>query len=113
TRYLNEVNRLYGVLDHRLSDREFIARHYSIADIAIWPWVRNYAAYDQKLDDFPNMKAWFERVGKREAVKKALDIGPALDAKTAGDQAPEELAKAAKVLFGQTARSVDAAAKQA
>jgi len=112
-RYIKEVNRLYGVLDHRLADRAYVAGEYSIADIAIWPWMRGYVSYDQTLDDFPNVKAWFARVEARPAVRRALEVGAALKARTLAEQTPGELAESAKVLFGQTASSVAAAvAKQ-
>jgi GST-like protein len=112
-RYLSEVNRLYGVLDHRLTGREYLASDYSIADMASWPWTRNYVSYDQNLDAFPNLKAWHERMKARPAVRRAIEKGAELRAKTLAEQTPEELARSAKVLFGQTAASVDGAAKQA
>ncbi|HVY83603.1 MAG TPA: glutathione binding-like protein [Caulobacterales bacterium] len=112
-RYTREVNRLYGVLDRRLADRDYLAGEYSIADIASWPWMRNFASYDQKLEDFPKVKAWFERIGARDAVQRALSAGAALRAKALADQSAEEMAESAKVLFGQTAQSVaEACAKQ-
>lgn len=112
-RYLCEVNRLYGVLDHRLSDRDYLAGAYSIADMAAWPWTRNYASYDQNLDAFPKLKSWHERMKERPSVRRAIDKGAALRAKALSQQSPEELARSAKILFGQTAQSVDSAAKQA
>jgi glutathione S-transferase len=112
-RYLNEVNRLYGVLDRRLAGRDYLADEYSIADMANWPWTRNYVSYDQNLDAFPNLRAWHERMKERPAVRRAIDKGAALRAKTLGEQSPEELARSARILFGQTAASVDSAAKQA
>ena len=113
TRYLNEVNRLYGVLDHRLTDRQYLADDYSIADMASWPWTRNYVSYEQNLDAFPNLKAWHERMKERPAVRRAIEKGTELREKTLAEQSPEELARSAKILFGQTAASVDSAAKQA
>jgi len=113
TRYLNEVNRLYGVLDHRLTGRDYLAGDYSIADMASWPWTRNYVSYDQNLAEFPNLKVWHERMKERPAVRRAIEKGADLRAKTLAEQTPEELARSAKVLFGQTAASVDGAAKQA
>jgi glutathione S-transferase len=111
-RYLCEVNRLYGVLDHRLAGRDYIAGDYSIADMASWPWTRNYVSYDQKLDEFPNLKAWHERMKERPAVRRAIEKGAELRAKTLAEQSPAELAASAKILFGQTAASVESAAKQ-
>ncbi len=98
-RYRNEVNRLYGVLDHQLEGREFVAGFYSIADMAIWPWARGWERQEQDITQFPHMKAWLDRINDRVAVKRALAI-----------QAPEtlDLAKdkdAQKILFGQKART--------
>ena len=60
-RYVNETNRLYGVLDTRLADRPFVAGEaYSIADMASYPWIVPYERQGQKLEDFPNLKRWFE-----------------------------------------------------
>lgn len=112
-RYLNEVNRLYGVLDHRLTDRQYLADDYSIADMASWPWTRNYVSYEQSLDAFPNLKAWHERMKGRPAVRRAIEKGTELRARALAEQSPEELARSAKILFGQTAASVDSATRQA
>jgi len=65
TRYVNETNRLYGVLNKRLADREFIAGAYSIADMACYPWVVPYERQGQKLEDFPHLKRWFETIRAR------------------------------------------------
>ena len=112
TRYLNEVNRLYGVMDRRLADRDFLAGAYSIADIAAWPWLRAYAAYEQNLDDFPNVKAWHARIKARPAVQRGIAAGDVVRSIPLTEQTPEQLALLAKVLFGQTAETVAAAAKQ-
>ena len=68
-RYTNEVNRLYGVMNKRLADREFLAGEYSIADMACIGWVKPYKNQGQDLDEFPNLKRWFEtmlaRPGRR------------------------------------------------
>jgi GST-like protein len=77
-RYTNEINRLYGVMDGRLADREYLAGDYSIADMACWPWVKPYEVYGQTLDEFPNLKRWFERVGERAAVKQGIEVGAEL-----------------------------------
>ena len=101
-RYSNEVNRLFGVLDKRLSDREFIAGAYSIADIASWPWVVGFKNFGQKLEDFPNLKRWFEKsVGERPAVVKGKAVGLELRPKP-GINTDEQR----KILFGQTAKVV-------
>lgn len=68
-RYRNEVARLYGVLDRRLADREFVAGDFfSIADIAIWPWAILWEGQQQDLSDKPNLKRWLDAVGARPAV---------------------------------------------
>ena len=61
-RYVNETNRLYGVLNKRLSDREFIAGDYSIADMASYPWIVPYKNQEQNIDDFPHLKRWLETI---------------------------------------------------
>ncbi|MCH4247502.1 MAG: glutathione S-transferase N-terminal domain-containing protein [Acinetobacter populi] len=73
-RYQDETKRLYGVLDHRLHDRDYVAGEYSIADMAIFPWMLRYDWQSIDLNDFPNAKLYFERMQQREAVKKALAI---------------------------------------
>lgn len=102
-RYTNEVNRLYGVLDKRLADREFIAGPLSIADAATWPWITGHKAFGQDLDHFPNVKAWYERVGARPAVQRGADAARDASKVSLGDNSPEAEA-ARKVLFGQTAK---------
>jgi GSH-dependent disulfide-bond oxidoreductase len=73
SRYVNETSRLYGVMDKRLSDRQFIAGEYSIADIAAYPWIVPYERQSQKLEDFPNVKRWFETIQTRPATIRAYD----------------------------------------
>jgi GST-like protein len=98
-RYTNEVNRLYGVMNKRLEDRDFLAGDYSIADMAAWPWVVPYERQGQDLNDFPNLKKWFETLQSRPQVEKGYKVGWELrDANKITDD------EARKVLFGQTAR---------
>jgi GST-like protein len=97
-RYTNEVNRLYGVMNKRLADREFLAGAYSIADMAAWPWVVPYKNQGQDLEDFPHLKRWFEAIQARPAVKKGFAIGKELRRNLNDDE------EAKKVLFGQKAR---------
>ncbi|WP_269713600.1 glutathione S-transferase N-terminal domain-containing protein [Caulobacter sp. NIBR2454] len=102
-RYTNETHRLYGVLNKRLADRDFIAGDYSIADMASWPWVVPWKNQGIQIEEFPHLKAWFERVGERAAVQTGFKLGNELrnaalaNAGKAGDQARS-------VLFGQRAR---------
>ncbi len=69
-RYKKEVERLYAVLERRLSAAEFLAGEYSIADIACYPWIALHASSGQDLNAFPNIKRWFGRISEREAVKR-------------------------------------------
>jgi glutathione S-transferase/GST-like protein len=96
TRYTNEVRRLYGVLDRRLAEREFVAGEYTIADMAIWPWIVPHARQGIDLADFPQVKAWFERVGQRPAVQAGMKVGEALRRPPTGQAAAE----ARRILFG-------------
>lgn len=70
-RYIKETARLYGVLDKRLADRAFVAGQYSIADMAIYPWIVLHAMQSQNLEDFPHLKRWFESLETRPAIKRA------------------------------------------
>ena len=100
-RYVQETNRLYGVLNRRLEGRDYILGDaYSIADIASYPWIVPHERQGQNLDEFPSLKAWFERIKARPATKKAYEIGETY--RTNPTVTPES----AKILFGQTANSV-------
>lgn len=100
-RYVNETNRLYGVLNKRLADREFVAGSYSIADMAAYPWVVPHEAQGQNLDDFPHLKRWFETIKNRPATIRAYERGAAISAKPTVDE------ETRKILFGQTAGSIN------
>ncbi|AYG95885.1 glutathione S-transferase family protein [Brevundimonas naejangsanensis] len=100
-RYTRETNRLYGVLDRRLADRPYVAGDYSIADMAIWPWILPQAQ-GQDLSHFPHVADWVKRVGERPAVQKGRALGAELRADLSASGAAAEAAR--KVLFGQTAR---------
>jgi len=73
-RYQNEVLRLYGVLDRKLADSEFIAGDYSIADIATYPWVRSYEWAGVSIEDLVHLKRWLDTVGSRPAVQRGLAV---------------------------------------
>jgi GST-like protein len=75
-RYTAEAKRLFGALDRQLAQGEYVAGEYSIADIAIYPWLRSAAQQGVDLTDFPRVTAWLERVGARPAVKKGLAVPP-------------------------------------
>jgi len=75
-RYVDEVKRLYTVLEIRLKDREYLAGpgkgHYTVADVKTWPWVSRHAIINiQSLDEWPNVKAWVERTAERKANEPA------------------------------------------
>lgn len=75
-RYTTEAARLYGVMDQRLSEAEFFAGgEYTIADMAVYPWVVPHENQGQDMDDFPNLKRWYESVKARPAVQRALAVG--------------------------------------
>jgi GST-like protein len=73
-RFHKEALRLYGVLDKQLSQREFLTGNYSIADIATYPWVGRHEAHDVKLEQFPNVKRWFDFIAMRPAVKRGMEV---------------------------------------
>ena len=73
-RYTRETRRLYGVLNDRLKDREFLADGYSVADIATYPWVARYEWHKTDLNDFPHVKRWFDAISARPAVQKGMKI---------------------------------------
>ncbi len=104
-RYVNETSRLYAVLDRRLADREYVAGAYSIADMASYPWTVPHKRQQQDLDDFPNLKRWFETIRARPAVVRAYEKGAAISTKPVVDE------EAKKILFGQTAATVRAEAR--
>jgi GST-like protein len=73
-RYQKEALRLYGVLDKALAGRDYIAGEYSIADMALYPWAARHEWQQVELAQFPNVAAWFARVGAREAVKRGMEV---------------------------------------
>jgi GSH-dependent disulfide-bond oxidoreductase len=73
-RYLKEAHRLYSVLDRRLAEHEFVADDYSIADIAIWPWVSRYEWQTVDLNAYPNVKRWYTVIAKRPAVQRGYKV---------------------------------------
>ena len=100
-RYVNETNRLYGVLNKRLADRAFVAGDdYSIADMACYPWIVPHQRQRQDINDFPNLKRWFESVAARPATVRAYALGPKYRLQLTMTEAEK------KVLFGQTAAVV-------
>jgi glutathione S-transferase len=113
TRFTNELNRLYGVMERQLDGRDYLAGDYSIADIISWPWIVGAALFTPGgLDEFPNLKAWFERIRERPAVQKGFAVGRELR-QSAPNLGDKEAAEQRRILFGQTAQSVAGAAARA
>ena len=73
-RYGKEAKRLYGVLDKRLADHEYIADDYSVADIAAWPWISRYEWHEVDIEAFPNVKRWYTAIATRPAVQKGYHV---------------------------------------
>ncbi len=94
-RYTKETTRLYGVMDKRLADREYLAGDYSIADMASYPWIVPHERHKQTIGDFPNLKRWFDAISARPAVVK---VYAAVDPSYSKPLTDEER----RVLFGQT-----------
>jgi glutathione S-transferase/GST-like protein len=103
-RYTNEVHRLWGVLDKRLADRDFLAGDYSIADMACWPWMRNPALMGIDIAEFPRAEAWRQRIASRPAAVAAVAEGEAMRGNVTLVQSSAEADKARAVMFGQRAR---------
>lgn len=104
TRYVNETNRLYGVMNRRLAGRPFLAGDdYTIADMAAYPWVVPWKRQQQNLDDFVYLRRWFDNIRERPATQRAYAKGEPFS----GQATVTEAGK--KLLFGQTAASVSRA----
>jgi GST-like protein len=105
-RYVNEVNRLYGVLNRQLAQHEFVSGpELSIADLAIYPWVVPWERQRQQLGDFAHLQRWFDAIAARPATRAAYARGKEFSSTAT------QSADAHKILFGQTAASVDRAAQ--
>ena len=95
-RYTKETRRLYGVLDRRLADREFVAGEFSIADIACYPWVQP-ERQKQDIADFPHLARWLKEIAARPAVQRAYALAKSVNVKPAVDDE-----KSRAILFGQS-----------
>jgi GST-like protein len=100
-RYTNEAARLYGVMDRGLNEAEYVAgEEYSIVDMAVYPWVMPHERQDQRIEDYPNLRRWYEGVGARPAVRRAMEVGEELR------RPIEDLDEEARdVLFGSKRRT--------
>ena len=75
-RYTNETRRLWGVLDARFAESEYLYQDYSVADIAVFPWTARYEWQGIELDEFPNVKRWYQAIEARPAVQRGMDLIP-------------------------------------
>ena len=101
-RYTNETKRLYGVLDKRLKDREWVAGDYSIADIAIGPWAKLWERQGQDIAEFPHVKRWLDAFLARPAVQRGLAVGS--EKRDPSSQNMKD-PKVQEILFGNKAKS--------
>ncbi|QFS44074.1 glutathione binding-like protein [Nostoc sphaeroides] len=99
-RYVNETGRLYAVLNKQLADREFVAGDYSIADIAVYPWIVPYERQSQNLEDFPHVKRWFEAMKARPATIRAYEKAEELKTQALDPDKSRDL------LFNQSAKTI-------
>jgi GSH-dependent disulfide-bond oxidoreductase len=97
-RYVKETERLYGVLDEQLEDREFIAGDYSIAEMACYPWIVPHERHKQKLHEFQNLKRWFTVIEQRPSVQRAYALAQMINTKPTVNQ------ESKSILFGQGRR---------
>lgn len=95
-RYRREALRLYGVLDRRLEGRDFIAAgEYTIADMACWPWIRTWKAQGIPLEDFPNVRRWYDALKARDGLRRGVSLGA-----ERVNRRPQDDADTARTLFG-------------
>jgi glutathione S-transferase/GST-like protein len=103
-RYTNEIDRLYGVLDRRLAEAEYMAGDYGIADMMTWPWVAGRSSSALEIEKFPALLAWHRKIGERPAVVRALEQAKTVRGGVGLQQSGAEAEAARKILFGQRAR---------
>lgn len=105
TRFSDEVNRMYGVMNNRLYDRRYLAGDdYSIADMICYPWTVNWKGQGQNIDDFKYFKRWFDELSARPAVQRGLAVTAGVPAEDPNTLPPEEKERRAKLLYNQRAR---------
>ena len=106
-RYKNEYDRLLGVMNNILGQKEYLAGEYSIADMASFPWITAYKRYEVDLDKFKNVRRWFDDLKNRSAVRKGMDVGK-LD-RNFGEKPTEE---SLKMMFQQNSETITTARKK-
>jgi len=97
-RYTNEARRIYGVIDKRAGEAPYLAGEYSIADMATYPWLRTHNWQGQDLNDFPNLKRWYDSIEARPAVQRGLAVMKD-EVERARDQPPDKISW--DILFGK------------
>jgi len=107
-RYVGETNRLYGVLNKRLAEREFVAGAYSIADMAAYPWVVPHEAQGQTMADFPHLSRWFEAIKSRPATVRAYERGAEISTKPTIDEESRKILFARKLRQCRVSKAVGA-----
>lgn len=107
-RFTDEVNRLYGVLNNRLYDRQYLAGgEYTIADMICYPWTVNWQGQGQDINEFPYFKRWFEELSARDGVKRGMSVGADL-AEDLSKLSKDEIERRRKMLYNQRARPAPA-----
>ena len=106
-RYMNEYDRLLGVMNTILEEREYLAGDYSIADMASFPWVLIYKRFGINLDSFENVRRWFDTIKERPAVRKGIDVGK--DWMKPNTKPTKE---SLKMMFGQPSESIKKASNK-
>jgi len=106
-RYKNEYDRLLGVMNNILEEREFLAGEYSIADMASFPWVTAYKRYEVNLDKFKNLRRWFDYLKERPAVRRGMNVGK--ESRTFG-QKPNK--KSLEMMFQQNSETITKTAEE-
>jgi len=106
-RYKNEYDRLLGVMNNILSEREYLAGDYSVADMASFPWVTAYKRYEVDLNKFIEVRRWFDTMKNRPAVRKGMDAGK--EARNFGQKPTKE---SLKIMFQQDSNSIAKAAAE-
>ena len=106
-RYKNEYDRLLGVMNNILTEREYLAGDYSVADMASFPWVTAYKRYEVDLNKFKEVRRWFDTMKNRPAVRKGMDVGK--DERTFSQKPTKE---SLKMMFQQDSDSIAKATKE-
>src|SRR5260370_35624726 len=100
-RYTNEAKRIYGVIDKRLGETKYLAGEYSIADIATYPWLVPHSMQGQNLEDFPNLKRWYDELRPRPATQRGFaGMAEEVEKMRAAAQQPQQDKKSWEILFG-------------